>query len=95
MDATVNRLLSETKQLIQELEDVKFLDDLIDILNQDIGPVIHKEWKYTKYKCEGPIEEGVIVTWFKFNILYAKNTSWNKNFYTYYLAPFQKKIDMF
>lgn len=62
MDATVNRLLSETKQLMQELEDVKFLDDLIDILNQDIGPVIHKEWKYTKYKCEGPIEEGVIVT---------------------------------
>lgn len=60
MDTTVTRLLAETKQLIEELEDVKVLDELIDILNQDIGPVIHKEWKYSKCVCDGPIEEGIM-----------------------------------
>lgn len=63
MDTTVTRLLAETRQLMNELDDVKFLDDLIDLLNRgDIGPVIHREWKYTMSKCDGPIEEGIAVT---------------------------------
>lgn len=62
MDTTVTRLLNETRKLVDELEDVKFLDDLIDLLNQDIGPVIHREWKYTLSKCDGPIEQGIAVT---------------------------------
>lgn len=63
MDTTVTRLLTETRQLLNELEDVKFLDDFIDLLDQgNIGPVIHREWKYTLSKCEGPIEEGIAVT---------------------------------
>lgn len=66
MDTTVTRLLAETRKLLNELEDVKFLDDFIDLLDRgDVGvrPVIHREWKYTLSKCEGPIEEGVAVTW--------------------------------
>lgn len=62
MDTTVSRLLADTRQLLDELADVKFLDDLIELLNQDIGPVIHREWKYTVSKYDGPIEQGIAVT---------------------------------
>lgn len=64
MDTTVTRLLAETRQLINELEDVKFLDELIEHYRayRDIGPIIHKEWKYAIKKCEGPVEEGIAVT---------------------------------
>lgn len=63
MDTTVTRLLAETRQLLNELEDVKFLDDFIDMLNQGpSGPVIHHEWRYSRGRCQGPIEEGIAVT---------------------------------
>lgn len=45
LDATVSRLLAETRKLLEDLEDVKCLDDIIDMLNTEI-PIIHREWKW-------------------------------------------------
>lgn len=61
LDATVSRLLAETRKLLEELEDAKCLDDIIVMLNSEI-PVIHREWMYpiTNSK-EIPVDEGVIV----------------------------------
>ncbi|XP_021711725.1 uncharacterized protein LOC110680219 [Aedes aegypti] len=46
LEATTNRLLADTKKLSDDLDDVRYLDELITILNGDIGPVIHREWPY-------------------------------------------------
>ncbi|XP_053669662.1 uncharacterized protein LOC128720042 [Anopheles nili] len=61
LEATTNRLIADTKKLSDDLDDVRFLDELIAILNGDIGPVIHREWPY-KIDTDAPIEEGTPVT---------------------------------
>jgi hypothetical protein len=61
LDVTTTRLLKETRAIMRELEDVRYLDDLIALLNNDVGPVIHKEWPY-ELSIDTPIEEGVVVT---------------------------------
>uniref|UniRef100_A0A2M4AI37 Uncharacterized protein n=1 Tax=Anopheles triannulatus TaxID=58253 RepID=A0A2M4AI37_9DIPT len=61
LEATTNRLIADTKKLSDEMDDVRFLDELITILNGDIGPVIHREWPY-KIDTDAPIEEGTPVT---------------------------------
>ncbi|XP_055549990.1 uncharacterized protein LOC129732782 isoform X2 [Wyeomyia smithii] len=61
LEATTNRLLADTRQLCEDLDDVRYLDDLITILNGDIGPVIHREWPY-RILFDTPIEEGTAVT---------------------------------
>jgi len=67
LDATVSRLLAETRQLLEELEDVKCLDDIIEMLNSEsvFYPIIHREWKYTtpisNASNQMPIDEGIIV----------------------------------
>ncbi|XP_062562031.1 uncharacterized protein LOC134225733 [Armigeres subalbatus] len=61
LEATTNRLLADTKQLSDDLDDVRYLDELITILNGDIGPVIHREWPY-EILFDTPIEEGTPVT---------------------------------
>ncbi|XP_058058956.1 uncharacterized protein LOC131209828 [Anopheles bellator] len=61
LEATTNRLIADTRKLSDDLDDVQFLDELITILNGDIGPVIHREWPY-KVDTDAPIEEGTPVT---------------------------------
>ncbi|KFB37370.1 AGAP002012-PA-like protein [Anopheles sinensis] len=61
LEATTNRLIADTRKLSDDLDDVRFLDELITILNGDIGPVIHREWPY-KIDTDAPIEEGTPVT---------------------------------
>ncbi|XP_053693301.1 uncharacterized protein LOC128741480 isoform X2 [Sabethes cyaneus] len=61
LEATTNRLLADTRKLSEDLDDVRYLDDLITILNGDIGPVIHREWPY-RILFDTPIEEGTAVT---------------------------------
>ncbi|XP_049288350.1 lateral signaling target protein 2 homolog [Anopheles funestus] len=61
LEATTNRLIADAKKLSDDLDDVRFLDELIAILNGDIGPVIHREWPY-KIDTDAPIEEGTPVT---------------------------------
>uniref|UniRef100_A0A182SE74 Uncharacterized protein n=1 Tax=Anopheles maculatus TaxID=74869 RepID=A0A182SE74_9DIPT len=61
LEATTNRLIADAKKLSNDLDDVRFLDELIAILNGDIGPVIHREWPY-KIDTDAPIEEGTPVT---------------------------------
>lgn len=61
LEATTNRLLADTRKLSEDLDDVRYLDDLITILNGDIGPVIHREWPY-QILFDTPIEEGTPVT---------------------------------
>lgn len=61
LEATTNRLLADTRKLSDDLDDVRYLDDLITILNGDIGPVIHREWPY-QILFDTPIEEGTPVT---------------------------------
>lgn len=61
MEATTNRLIADTRKLCEDLDDVRYLDDLITILNGDIGPVIHREWPY-RILFDTPIEEGTAVT---------------------------------
>lgn len=61
LEATTNRLLADTKKLSDDLDDVRYLDELITILNGDIGPVIHREWPY-QILFDTPIEEGTPVT---------------------------------
>jgi hypothetical protein len=62
LDATVSRLLAETRKLLEELEDVKCLDDIIDMLNSD-KPIIHREWIYPIENCNKiPIDEGIVVS---------------------------------
>lgn len=61
LEATTNRLIADTRKLSDDLEDVRYLDDLITILNGDIGPVIHREWPY-QILFDTPIEEGTPVT---------------------------------
>jgi hypothetical protein len=50
--------------LLEELEDVKCLDDIIDVLNSEavFQPVIHREWMFPINNSKNiPIDEGVIV----------------------------------
>lgn len=61
LEATTNRLIADTRKLADDLDDVRYLDDLITILNGDIGPVIHREWPY-QILFDTPIEEGTPVT---------------------------------
>lgn len=61
LEATTNRLIADTRKLSDELDDVRYLDELITILNGDIGPVIHREWPY-QILFDTPIEEGTPVT---------------------------------
>lgn len=64
LDATVSRLLAETKKLLEELEDVKCLDDIIDVLNSEsiFHPIIHREWMFPVRNYKNiPIDEGVVV----------------------------------
>lgn len=61
LEATANRLIADTRKLSDDLEDVRYLDDLITSLNGDIGPVIHREWPY-QILFDTPIEEGTPVT---------------------------------
>lgn len=66
LDATVSRLLAETRKLLEELEDVKCLDDIIDMLNSEciFKPIIHHEWisTYPLPNTNIPIDEGVVVS---------------------------------
>jgi hypothetical protein len=68
LDATTTRLLRETRAIMRDLEDVRYLDDLIALLNDDTnGPVVHKEWPLPsdlnwETNCEAEIEEGVAVS---------------------------------
>lgn len=65
MDATVSRLLAETRKLLEELEDVKCLDDIIDMLNSEsrFKPIIHREWIFPLRNTKNiPIDEGVVVS---------------------------------
>jgi hypothetical protein len=65
LDATVSRLLAETRQILEELEDAKCLDDIIDMLNSEsvIHPIIHREWMFPIRNCSKiPIDEGVVVS---------------------------------
>lgn len=58
----MSRLLAETRKILEELEDVKCLDEIIDMLNSDIGPIIHREWKYPISNANYlPVEEGIPV----------------------------------
>lgn len=58
----MSRLLAETKKLLEELEDVKCLDDIIDMLNTEI-PIIHREWMYPVTNLNKiPIDEGIVVS---------------------------------
>ncbi|XP_058823704.1 uncharacterized protein LOC131684661 isoform X2 [Topomyia yanbarensis] len=61
LEATTNRLLADNRKFCDELDDVRYLDDLITTLNGDIGPVIHREWPY-EILFDTPIEEGTAVT---------------------------------
>ncbi|XP_055614128.1 uncharacterized protein LOC129760502 [Uranotaenia lowii] len=61
LEATTNRLLADARKLSDDLDDVRYLDELIAILEGDIGPVIHREWPY-KILFDTPIEEGTPVT---------------------------------
>ncbi|XP_039437641.1 uncharacterized protein LOC120419111 [Culex pipiens pallens] len=61
LEATTNRLIADTRKLSDDLEDVRYLDDLITLLNGDIGPVIHREWPY-QILFDTPIEIGTPVT---------------------------------
>lgn len=62
LDATVSRLLAETRQLLEDLEDMKCLDDIIEMLNAEI-PIIHREWMYPITNPNRiPVDEGVMVS---------------------------------
>ncbi|XP_058448467.1 uncharacterized protein LOC131428499 [Malaya genurostris] len=61
LEATTNRLIADNRRFCDELDDVRYLDDLITTLNGDIGPVIHREWPY-EILFDTPIEEGTAVT---------------------------------
>jgi hypothetical protein len=62
LDATVSRLLAETRKLLEDLEDVKCLDDIIDMLNTEI-PVIHREWIYPLTNTSMiPVDEGIMIS---------------------------------
>lgn len=61
LDATVSRLLAETRKLLEELEDERCLDDIIDMLNTEI-PIIHREWMYPISNSNKiPVDEGIMV----------------------------------
>jgi hypothetical protein len=61
LDATVSRLLAETRKLLEELEDVKCLDDIIEMLNTEL-PVIHREWMYPiTNSSKIPVDEGIMI----------------------------------
>lgn len=62
LDATVSRLLAETRKLLEDLEDVKCLDDIIDMLNSEI-PIIHREWIHPITNSNKiPVEQGIMVS---------------------------------
>ena len=64
LDATVSRLLAETRKMLEDLEDVKCLDDIIDMLNSEI-PIIHREWKWMHPITNSnriPVDEGIMVS---------------------------------
>lgn len=64
LDATVSRLLAETRKLLEDLEDVKILDDIIDVLNSEsiFYPIVHREWMFPITNSNKiPIDEGVVV----------------------------------
>jgi hypothetical protein len=57
--------LAETRKLLEELEDVKSLDDIIDMLNSEsiFKPIIHHEWNFPLRNNNNiPIDEGVVVS---------------------------------
>jgi hypothetical protein len=57
-------LLAETRELLEELEDVRCLDQIIEMLNSEsiFRPIIHHEWKYQIPNAnEVPVEEGIPV----------------------------------
>jgi hypothetical protein len=63
LDATVSRLLAETRKLLEDLEDVKVLDEIIEMLNTEI-PIIHREWKWMYPLANSnkiPVDEGIMV----------------------------------
>jgi hypothetical protein len=63
LDATVSRLLAETRKLLEDLEDVKVLDEIIEMLNTEI-PIIHREWKWMYPLTNSnkiPVDEGIMV----------------------------------
>lgn len=61
LDATVSRLLAETRQLLEELEDVKCLDEIIAMLNRE-NPIVHREWTYPiTNSSKIPVDEGIMV----------------------------------
>lgn len=63
LDATVSRLLAETRKLLEDLEDVKILDEIIDMLNTEI-PIIHRgySWMYPITNSNKiPVDEGIMV----------------------------------
>jgi hypothetical protein len=61
LDATVSRLLAETRKILEDLEDVKSLDDIIAMLNTEI-PIIHREWMYPiSNPNKIPVDEGIMV----------------------------------
>lgn len=58
----MSRLLAETRQLLEDLEDMKCLDDIIEMLNAEI-PIIHREWMYPITNPNRiPVDEGVMVS---------------------------------
>jgi hypothetical protein len=63
LDATVSRLLAETRKLLEDLADVKVLDEILEMLETEI-PIIHREWKWI-HPIENssgiPIDEGIMV----------------------------------
>ncbi|KAG5682401.1 hypothetical protein PVAND_011754 [Polypedilum vanderplanki] len=63
LDATVSRLLAETRLLLDDLEESKSLDDIIDMLNSEsvFHPIIHREWMFPVKNNQVPIDEGVLV----------------------------------
>ncbi|CAO1385056.1 unnamed protein product [Diamesa hyperborea] len=64
LDATVSRLLAETRELLEEMEDVRCLDQIIEMLNSEsvFHPIIHHEWKYHITNANDyPVEEGIPV----------------------------------
>ncbi|CRK99181.1 CLUMA_CG012484, isoform A [Clunio marinus] len=64
LDATVSRLLAETRKLLEEIEDVKCLDEIIDMLNSEI-PIIHREWRFIYAQSNVnkiPVDEGIMVS---------------------------------
>lgn len=58
----MSRLLAETRSLLEELEDVKYLDEILAMLNRE-NPIVHREWTYPiTNSSKIPVDEGVMVS---------------------------------